>query len=127
MMFGLAFVSCSEEKNLKAVLESAEKDGANWSEEEWREAFKVALKAAKPMLEDMKAIENVAKEQGQEDRGKKLEELVENMKNYEQLSRQIMALGDAAQETEAGRKVYEDKNLQKELARELGMEDLIKE
>ena len=33
--------------DLKAVVESAKKDGANWTEAQWKDAFKTVMKAAK--------------------------------------------------------------------------------
>ena len=106
MMMGLFFVSCSGTKDFKTVLENAQKDGANWSVEEWKDAYRVSM---------------------QEDQMKMLGELAEKMKKYEELSNQLEAFNKAAHATENGKKVSEDLEFQKELAKELGMDKLVED
>lgn len=125
MMLGIFFVSCSGTKDFKTVVESAQKDGAKWSEDEWKDAFKVAMQASKPMLEELSTLKDNAQNLSEEEQMKMFGELTEKMKKYEELSNQLDAFNKAALETENGKKVMEDVNFQKELAKELGMEKLV--
>ena len=125
MMMGLGFIACSGSADLKSVVESAQKDGANWTEAQWKDAFKTVLKAAKPMLMDLKEIEKKAEGASEEDQIKLLGEMTEKMKTYEDVSKQFDAFQKAAEATEIGKKLSEDKAFQEELAKELGMEEFL--
>ena len=127
MMMGLFFISCSGTKDFKTVLENAQKDGANWSVEEWKDAYRVSMQATKPMLEELSKIKENAQNLSEEDKVKMLGELAEKMKKYEELSNQLEAFNKAAHATENGKKVSEDLEFQKELAKELGMDKLVED
>lgn len=128
MMMGLCFVACSGTgADLKSVVESAQKDGANWTEAQWKDAFKTVMKAAKPMLKDLGELQKKAEGASEEEQIKLLGEMTEKMKTYEEVNKQFEAFQKAAESTEIGKKLSEDKAFQEELAKDLGLEDLLKD
>ncbi|RRC99510.1 hypothetical protein [Prevotella sp. OH937_COT-195] len=127
MMMGLFFVSCGGEKDLKTVVESAQKDGANWTEDEWKDAFKSVMKASKPMLEEAVSFKKEMEGKSEEEQFKIAAEIMEKMEKFTELQKQITDFNAAAEKTEIGKKLIEDDNFQKEAAKELGMEKLMEE
>lgn len=126
MLMGLCFVACSGSADLKSVVESAQKDGANWTEAQWKDAFKTAMKAAKPMMQELNELQKKAETASEDEQIKLIGEMGEKMKSYEELSKQLKDFEKAAEATEIGKKLENDEAFQMELAKELGMEDLIK-
>ena len=53
--------------DLKSIAEKATKDGANWTEAEWKDAFKKVIKAVKPMLVEMKEMQKKIESASEED------------------------------------------------------------
>ena len=55
----LGMVSCSKESaapNLKDVVEKAKTEGANWSVDEWKDAFKTAMACVAPTMKEVQAL-----------------------------------------------------------------------
>ena len=109
--------------DLKALVEKATKDGANWTEAEWKVAFKTVMKAAKPMFLEIKEMQTKAEKATDEEKLKIAGEMVDKMKGYQEVSDQIEAFGKAAEATEIGKKLSDDKGFQKEIEKDLGLEE----
>lgn len=109
---------------IKALVESATKDGANWTEAQWKDAFIKVMKAAKPMLVELKEVQKKIESAGDDDKLKVVSELTEKLEKYKDVSEQFDAFNKAAESTEIGKKLNNDENFQKEVEKELGVEGL---
>ena len=65
--------------DLKALVESAKKDGANWTEAQWKDAFKTVIKAAKPMLVAIKDMEKKAESASEDEKLKIASEMMDKI------------------------------------------------
>ena len=107
--------------DLKSIAEKATKDGANWTEAEWKDAFKKVIKAVKPMLVEMKEMQKKIESASEEDQLKMIGEMGEKMKGYQDASTQFEAFEKAIESSEVGKKIADDKEFQKEVEKELGL------
>lgn len=107
--------------DLKAVVESAKKDGANWTEAQWKDAFKTVIKAAKPMLVAMKDMEKKAENATEDEKLKIATEMMDKLKEYKDVGDQFEAFQSAADASAIGKKLGEDKEFQKELEKDLDL------
>ena len=107
--------------DLKAVVESATKDGANWTEAQWKDAFKTVIKAAKPMLVAIKDMEKKAESASEDEKLKIASEMMDKIKEYKDVGDQFEAFQSAADASAIGKKLGEDKEFQKELEKELDL------
>lgn len=130
MCLGLA--SCSKESgaSLADVVAKAKTDGANWSVDEWKEAYKTAMEAVKPMMLEVSEItKSMQAPEGQESDPAKLAEamgkLQELQTKYGDVEKLMDEFEKIAKGTENGKKVSEDEEWLKSVAKELGLpEDL---
>ncbi len=130
MCLGLA--SCSKESgaSLADVVAKAKTDGANWSVDEWKEAYKTAMEAVKPMMLEVSEItKSMQAPEGQEPDPAKLAEamgkLQELQTKYGDVEKLMDEFEKIAKGTENGKKVSEDEEWLKSVAKELGLpEDL---
>ena len=106
--------------DLKALVESAKKDGANWTEAQWKDAFKTVIKAAKPMLVAIKDMEKKAESASEDEKLKIASEMMDKIKEYKDVGDQFEAFQSAADASAIGKKVREDKEFQKEIEKDLG-------
>jgi hypothetical protein len=109
--------------DLKALVESATKDGANWTEAQWKDAFKTVMKAAKPLLVTMKDMQEKEKNASEEEKLKMATEMMDKLKEYKDVGEQFEAFSKAAEKSEIGKKLGDDKAFQKELEKDLGFEE----
>lgn len=107
--------------DLKALVESATKDGANWTEAQWKDAFKTVIKAAKPMLVAIKDMEKKAESASEDEKLKIASEMMDKIKEYKDVGDQFEAFQSAADASAIGKKLGEDKEFQKELEKELDL------
>ena len=107
--------------DLKALVESAKKDGANWTEAQWKDAFKTVMKAAKPMLVAIKDMEKKAESASEDEKLKIASEMMDKIKEYKDVGDQFEAFQSAADASAIGKKLGEDKEFQKELEKELDL------
>ena len=126
MCLGLA--SCSKESgaSLADVVAKAKTDGANWSVDEWKEAYKTAMEAVKPMMLEVSEItKSMQAPEGQEPDPAKLAEamgkLQELQTKYGDVEKLMNEFEEAAKATENGKKVSEDEEWLKSVAKELGL------
>lgn len=125
MMTGLFLVSCGGKKDAKSIAESAQKDGANWSESEWRDAYKGMFEAAKPMMEEISEIKKKAENGSEEDKIKAAGEILGKIEKYSELEKYIQQFNAAAEKSEIGRKVIADTKFQEEAMKELGLDEML--
>lgn len=129
MMMGLFFVACSGTPDLKGLIDKAKAEGATWTEAQWKDAFKEVLSATKPMMQEMADFGKKAQEllsKGDMEGVSKLQEESDKLtEKYKSLTEQVEEFGKIAEGTEIGKKLSNDEDFQKEVAKELGMEDLI--
>ena len=107
--------------DLAAIVEKMKNEGANWTEEEWRENFKLALLAMKPTLVKMKEIGD--KLGTGPDAAKEYEEFVnsDESKNFDKLLKEIDQI---AEQNPIGKKVLDDREWAKKFMQENGIPDL---
>ncbi|MBR5084721.1 MAG: hypothetical protein IKX33_08980 [Prevotella sp.] len=108
--------------DLKSIAEKAKTEGANWSVDEWKAQIKSALTAAKPMMEEIKALQAEAENAG-EDVSKAAEiagKLADFMKKNEGEMNALEELMGACEKSENGKKLMEDKAFEEEIKKEFG-------
>lgn len=137
IVLGLGMTSCKnkdtgkDEKSEKeiaadlvALAEKAEKEGASWTVDEWKEQFREYVKTIKPMLEDKIAFKMKKKEADTNEKEKKLkEEKKELEKKYKDVIEASKKLENAARACEKGKMVFEDLDFRKEVFKDLGIEE----
>ena len=111
------------EGTLKDIVAKAKEEGANWSVDDWKAQFKAALTAMKPMMLQMKEIQDkIAADPS------KAEEIVKNAQGLEDQYKKVAAFSDEfeeiAKQSENGKKVLEDEEFSKQVMQELGLGDL---
>lgn len=109
---------------VKALVEDAKANGANWSVDEWKDAYKQAMEAVKPTFVEMNALyENIGdmSEEQMTEMMKKAEELETKTKPLFEALEQFT---DAAKSCPNGLAVENDQEWQKQVADELGLPDL---
>ena len=107
---------------MKALIEKAKADGANWSVDEWKDVYKQALVAMKPMLNELGALTSSA------DAKSDPSKIAEMMEKAKKLEEQYKPLQDAMEEfeaiakgTENGKAVNDDEEWGKSTMKELGI------
>lgn len=120
--------SPKEFATMSEIIENAKRDGKNWTEEQWKEAFKSMLKGMKPMYdeivqmqEEMSAMESMSEEEqvvAAANIMKKAEEMQKRYGNIEHLMDEFEKVANA---TEIGKKVFNDEDFGKQCLEELGM------
>ena len=130
----LGFVSCNKEStpNMADIVAKAKADGANWSVDEWKDAYKQMMQAAKPMMlelqEVMKSMDNGGDDSDAANAAKFAEAMAkiqELQKKYGDVEKLMDEFDSIAKGTENGKKVSEDDEWAKSVAKELGRpEDL---
>lgn len=131
MMMGLFFVACSGGADLKGIIDKAKAEGANWTEAQWKDAYKDATKALKPMMEEAAAMGKKIQEamtKGDENAAKSIMEDAQKMQEkFKPVEDQMKELETIAKGTEVGKKVFEDEAFAAEVAKELGIDELMKD
>lgn len=141
-ILGLSIVSCKQtpkvadatevaanpQKALTELIEKAKTDGANWSVEEWKDAFKVAMTAVAPTMKEVQSLtkEAVSKD-GEPDSTKFVEimtKLEELRKTYEPIEHLIDQFDSISKSYPNGKTVSEDKEFEKAILNEFGLEDM---
>ena len=107
---------------LNDILAKAKAEGANWSVDQWKDAFKQAMIAAKPMLTQIAEITGAINEKSTPEqiteamtKAKKLEE------DYKPLQAVMDQINEVAKGTENGQTVIDDEEWGKSLMKELGI------
>ena len=108
-------------EELKTVVKKATEDGESWTEDEWKKAFKTVLKAVTPLLIELKDVQEKIEGASEEEQLKMISDLTEKLESYKELSNLFDEFDKAAESTEIGKKLSEDKEFQKEMEEELGL------
>ena len=111
---------------LTAVVEKAQKDGANWSVDEWKDAYRKVMAALAPSLKKMAEMsESFKPEEGEEPDMAKVAQLLSTLETlkkefqpYEDLMHQFDSL---SQLSANGRAVENDKEFAAQLKKEFGL------
>ena len=123
MMMGLFFVACSGGGDIKGVIEKAKAEGANWTEAQWKDAYKEVMTACKPMLKEMEELQKKAQAPGvsEEDQMKLFGDLASLMDKNKDLMSQMQEFEKICKENPTAKKVSEDEAFMKQLQEELGV------
>lgn len=108
--------------DIKSIAEKAKAEGANWSVDEWKAQFKSVMSAAKPIMEEIKALQGEAEGAG-EDVSKAAAvagKMADLMKKYEGDLKALEEFGEACENSENGKKLMEDKEFEEEMKKEFG-------
>lgn len=111
--------------DLAALVEKVKAEGANWSIDEWKDAFKQVMTAVKPMLLSMKEMSTKMEKASDADMAKIASEVEAMQKEFEPMEKAMTEFQEAAAATENGKKVIDDEEWGKQMLKELGIpEDL---
>ncbi|MBO7610337.1 MAG: hypothetical protein J6S96_09080 [Muribaculaceae bacterium] len=111
--------------DINELVAKAKAEGANWSVDEWKAAFKDLLIAAKPMLDFMKDF----KEKLEKDpaAAATMMEGLEKNNDLESIGKAFEEFSNAAEATANGKAVLDDEDWGKQQLKELGYpEDVLK-
>ena len=115
-----AVENVEQKVDLAALVEKVKAEGANWSIDEWKDAFKQALIALKPMMTSMSEFQNKLKGAKDDEAAKLMTEMEAKVKEYEPLEKAMTEFEEAAKATENGKKVLDDEEWGKQMMKELG-------
>ncbi|MBR5084720.1 MAG: hypothetical protein IKX33_08975 [Prevotella sp.] len=108
--------------SLTDLVAKAKEEGASWSVDEWKAQIKNFFTAAKPMVEEIKALQTEAENAG-EDVSKAAEvagKMAELLKKYEGDMASMEEFGNIMEENETAQKIMEDKAFEEEMKKEFG-------
>ena len=120
MVLGLSFVACTGSQDPKDIVEKAKTEGANWTVDQWKDAFKAMLESAKPMMLEMQEMQKKA-EANPDKATEIIAEMASKLKEYEQISKNFEEFEAAAKATENGKAVMDDEAWGKSVMKELGI------
>ena len=119
--------SYPEDVNINEVVAKAKAEGANWSVDEWKAAFKDMLIGMKPMMDFVKDFKEKLEKGSDADKVKMLGELEAKAKEMEPFEKAMDEFSKAAEASENGKKVIDDEEWGKQVLKELGYpEDIFK-
>ena len=102
------------------LIASAKADGATWTADQWKDAFRNVMINAKPMFDDMKEMMALV-----ETDPTKAMEMAQGLEDkYKDLNAQLEEFTTVAEATEIGKQVSNDEEFQKQLEEEFEIPDL---
>ena len=115
--------------DMKAIIEKAKSEGANWSIDQWKDATRQILIGMKPMFEVMADLQKKTDDpefqkkmqENPAEATKLLGEFQEKMKEFAPMENIMKDFEKAAEASENGKKVLNDDEFSKELKKELGL------
>ena len=109
--------------SLADILEKAKAEGANWSVDEWKEQFKNALLAVKPVMLEMEEATKQMKDDPSKamDLLKKIEEI---KAKYPDFDKQMEEFNKIAESCPNGKAVVDDEEWGQQITKELGIPDM---
>ena len=142
-VLGLAITSCKQApkavdpeaaaadpaQTLTELVEKSKAEGANWSVDEWKNAYKTAMAAVAPQMQELGAImESIKGGPDQEVDTAKVSQVMEKM---EELGKKFQPLQDILNQFDSisrsypnGKAVAEDKEFEKQMMEEFKIPDL---
>ncbi|MBR1550710.1 MAG: hypothetical protein IJ632_00130 [Muribaculaceae bacterium] len=114
--------------DVKAIAEKAKKEGANWSVDQWKDATRQMMAGMKPMYDALKELQEKAQDKDFQQKlkddpaetTKMLGDLKKKLEEYAPLEGFMRDFSDAAEASEAGKKMMDDKAFMEELKNEFG-------
>lgn len=107
---------------LEEIIAQAKAEGANWSVDQWKDAFRNAAINMKPLLLALKEMQDKIGEDPA-----KAAEFIDQMKEkeaqFEGLGKLMEQFEEVANATENGKKVADDEEWGKQMLQELGLPD----
>ncbi|MBR5688512.1 MAG: hypothetical protein IKX36_11255 [Prevotella sp.] len=115
--------------DLAGLIQKAKTQGATWTEAQWKDTFKEVMKAFVPIMAEATSLQQKAQkamDAGDEEGAAKFIEEVENLGNkYKDVQELIDEFDTICEGNEIASKLNQDDEFQKEVLKELGMEDLL--
>ena len=115
--------------DLTEMIEKAKAEGANWNEDQWKDAFREVLSSLVPMLKDMTALSKKVEGLDGDDTEAMTALMTEATaleEKYKGVEEQIEEFGKIADSFEIGKRLGQDDAFQQELFDELGITELMK-
>ncbi|MBR6375412.1 MAG: hypothetical protein IKR91_04180, partial [Alloprevotella sp.] len=98
---------------------SAKADGANWTVDQWKDAYRNMAANVKPMMDEMKEMMELLEKDPT-----KAMEMAQNLETkYAPLNKLVEEFDEIAASTENGKKVAEDKEFEEQLKKEFDFPD----
>jgi hypothetical protein len=108
--------------SLADLVAKAKAEGDKWSADEWKAQIKNFFTAAKPMVEEIKALQTEADNAG-EDVSKAAEvagKMAELLKKYEGDMASMEEFGNILEQSESAKAIMEDEAFEEEMKKEFG-------
>lgn len=142
-MLGLAITSCKQgpkvvdaaeaaadpAKTLTELVDKAKAEGANWSVDEWKDAFKTAMACVAPTMKEVQDLTNsLQTKEGEEPDTAKLAEVMTKLGElkvkYDPIENLISQFDSISKSYPNGKAVSDDKEFEKAMMKEFGLEDM---
>ena len=103
------------------VVAKAKAEGANWTVDQWKDAFRNILIAAKPMFLYIKDMQEKIEKGDEADKMKFLEEMEAREAEFKPIEKAITEFDEIARASVNGKKVIDDEAWGKQVMSELGI------
>ena len=142
-VLGLAITSCKQgpkvvdaaeaaadpAKTLTELVDKAKAEGANWSVDEWKDAFKTAMACVAPTMKEVQELtSSLQTKEGEEPDTAKLAEVMTKLGElkvkYDPIENLISQFDSISKSYPNGKAVSDDKEFEKAMMKEFGLEDM---
>lgn len=142
-VLGLAITSCKQgpkvvdaaeaaadpAKTLTELVDKAKAEGANWSVDEWKDAFKTAMACVAPTMKEVQELtSSLQTKEGEEPDTAKLAEVMTKLGElkvkYDPIENLISQFDSISKSYPNGKAVSDDKEFEKAMMKEFGIEDM---
>lgn len=118
--------SANPTEALTALVEKAKAEGANWSVDQWKDAYRQVMSVMAPSLKEIFALtESIKTEDGKEPDGAKVAEVIGKMselqKKFEPLEKLMEEFSEISKNSVNGKAVEEDKEFEAQIKKEFGL------
>lgn len=120
LVMAIGFTACSSTPSMEEIVKSAKAEGANWTVDQWKDAYRNMAINVKPMMVEMQEAMKLV----ETDPTKAMEMVEAAQKKYGDVEKLMDEFNTIAEGTENGKKVAEDKEFEKQMMDELGIPDL---
>ncbi len=120
LVMAVGFTACSSgTPTMEEIVASAKADGANWTVDQWKDAYRNMATNVKPMMDEMKEMMELLEKDPT-----KAMEMAQNLETkYAPLNKLVEEFDEIAASTENGKKVAEDKEFEEQLKKEFDFPD----
>ena len=120
LVMAVGFTACSSgTPTMEEIVASAKADGANWTDDQWKDAYRNMATNVKPMMDEMKEMMELLEKDPT-----KAMEMAQNLETkYAPLNKLVEEFDEIAASTENGKKVAEDKEFEEQLKKEFDFPD----